>query len=140
MPTYYKLCRRCRCRKLVEEFQLKSYANGRYCRRHICTQCRNEETRKETTTPSGKANRRHIVLKHKYGITLDEYDEFSAYQNHVCAICSHICNTGQPLSVDHCHETKRVRGLLCRKCNVAIGTLKTIELLQRAINYISEPM
>lgn len=63
-----------------------------------------------------------------YGITLEEYEEMLDRQRGVCAIC------GQPetskykgvvknLSVDHCHVTGEVRGLLCNNCNRAIGLL-----------------
>ena len=136
MQSYYKLCRRCHVRKLVEEFQPKVLTSGRLGWRHICTECKNAEGRESTIIPEANRNRRNIRLKSRYGITLKEYEELEAYQEYVCAICKQPCNTGQPLSVDHCHNTRRIRGLLCRKCNVAIGTLSTIELLQRAIEYL----
>ena len=134
MQLCYKLCRRCRIRKLTEEFQPRGDGGGY---RHICTGCRNKEGREKSATPLGTRARRSILMKHWYGITLEEYDELSAYQNYVCAICLEVCNTGQPLSVDHCHDTNEVRGLLCRRCNVAIGKLKSVELLDRAIEYLT---
>jgi hypothetical protein len=43
-----------------------------------------------------------------------------------------------PLSVDHNHKTGRVRGLLCKRCNVAIGMLDdNPKLLARALEYLS---
>lgn len=138
MQTYYKTCRRCRTRKPVEEFQPKVYLSGRRGWRHICTECKSNEGREINSTLLGNRKNRSSRLKHRYGITLDEYEELAAYQEHVCAICDKPCNTGQPLSVDHCHETKAIRGLLCRKCNVALGSLNTIELLQRAIDYLKK--
>ena len=40
--------------------------------------------------------------------------------------------------IDHCHETGKVRGLLCSKCNIALGNFDDdIETLKRAISYLS---
>ena len=64
------------------------------------------------------ASRKHN-LKHRYGITEEKYEEMLEKQKHSCKICG--CNTNKRLYVDHCHETKQVRGLLCHQCNVALG-------------------
>lgn len=47
--------------------------------------------------------------------------------------------TAKRLHVDHDHSTGKVRGLLCRKCNVAIGLLDSQKLLERAAFYLTEP-
>ena len=58
-------------------------------------------------------------LKKKYGISLEEYEILLARQHGVCAICEQ--KSSQTLCVDHCHVTGRVRGLLCRTCNMGLG-------------------
>ena len=63
-------------------------------------------------------------LKRKYGITIDEYNEMAANQNHVCAICLKPELMRCQLSVDHCHSTGRIRGLLCFKCNTSINIIE----------------
>ena len=60
-------------------------------------------------------------LKRMYGIDVDEYNTLLENQNNVCAICKKECESGKRLAVDHCHESNKVRGLLCTKCNTAIG-------------------
>jgi hypothetical protein len=75
-------------------------------------------------------------LKYEYGITIDQYNQMLKDQNNVCAICSKTQISNRRLSVDHCHETGNVRGLLCTKCNNAIGQLKTPALLDRAKRYL----
>ena len=59
----------------------------------------------------------------KYGITAFDFDRFLAQQKGVCAICkkneSH--KNKKNLSVDHDHTTGKVRGLLCHRCNTALG-------------------
>lgn len=48
-----------------------------------------------------------------------------------------LCELPKKLVVDHCHETGKVRGLLCRNCNLLIGHAKEdIVILQNAINYL----
>jgi hypothetical protein len=59
----------------------------------------------------------------KYGITPSEYESLCRAQGGVCAICRNTCVTGRRLAVDHCHATGAVRGLLCGKCNQAVGLL-----------------
>lgn len=73
----------------------------------------------------------------KYNITFEEYQELISKHNNLCAICLKKCSTGRNLAVDHDHKTKKVRGLLCRKCNVSLGMfLESPELLERAKNYL----
>jgi Recombination endonuclease VII len=74
-------------------------------------------------------HRRH-QLKTKYGISLQEYYLLWLQQAGACAICR-IRPKG-PLFVDHCHVTGQVRGLVCRKCNMAIGFFKDDPQLARA--------
>lgn len=64
-------------------------------------------------------------LRVKYGIDLATYDQMFTAQDGVCAICRQlrISKGSERLHVDHCHDTKRVRGLLCHNCNIAIGML-----------------
>lgn len=61
-----------------------------------------------------------------YGITMDDYEAILAAQGAKCALCS-ISAESSPrkrLFVDHCHETGRVRGLLCDGCNKSLGVIE----------------
>lgn len=81
---------------------------------------------------------RSLWLKQKYGITQSEYLEIFRKQNGQCAICgvSHL-ELNRPLCVDHDHVSKKVRGLLCVKCNMGIGDLNDdILLLEKATEYL----
>jgi hypothetical protein len=76
-------------------------------------------------------------LKSKYGITLNEYMEMFNEQKGNCAICGRNQKMFKKrLCVDHCHKTKKVRGLLCPSCNMSLGKFKNIEILESAINYL----
>jgi len=67
-------------------------------------------------------NKRKSNLKHKYGITIDEYNEIFEKQKGCCAICNtHQSELKKALCVDHNHETGEIRGLLCDRCNRVLG-------------------
>ena len=59
-------------------------------------------------------------LLRKYKLTPLGYSLRLADQGGVCAVCGEPPKKGR-LHVDHCHETGKVRGLLCQSCNVALG-------------------
>jgi hypothetical protein len=91
---------------------------------------------------------RNFSLEKHYGITLTEYNALLEQQNGVCVICgngeksihpNHLSNKSQPLAVDHCHETGKIRGLLCSKCNRTIGLMNNApELLIKAAEYLKQ--
>lgn len=83
------------------------------------------------------------ILRHTYGISLDEYNEILRSQNNLCAICGpknkYYKDKKVLLCVDHCHKRNKVRGLLCHSCNRALGLLKDdIEVLNSAITYLKK--
>ena len=82
----------------------------------------------------------------KYGISYSEYEQMVITCGNKCQICNQeekIIDKRRGklkrLAVDHCHETGKVRGLLCFQCNRAIGGFKDdIKLLESAIKYLKE--
>lgn len=81
---------------------------------------------------------RQTKLRQRYGIDLDEYRSMLDAQDNACAICAIEHRPDNRLHVDHCHDTMRVRGLLCQQCNVALGRFEDDrELLERAIDYLT---
>lgn len=87
-------------------------------------------------TSEGKRALRKDILKRKYGITIEEYDDMMEKQNGLCAICFQK-DADKRLAIDHCHTSNIVRGLLCAKCNVALGLFADdTHRLQRAIEYL----
>ena len=79
-----------------------------------------------------------------FGIEVEQYDQMLQAQGGCCALCktqeySHKRN-GRfvRFAVDHCHTTGRIRGLLCWRCNLAIGLLKDdTSAVIRLVNYLS---
>lgn len=61
-------------------------------------------------------------LRATYGITRDNFLSMLSSQGDVCAICgSSTARWKKQFHVDHCHETLKVRGLLCNRCNPMLG-------------------
>lgn len=76
-------------------------------------------------------------LKKLYGITLAQFDEMLVEQLGVCAICKRVNADGKRLAVDHDHATGKIRGLLCQKCNGALGSFNdSTDTLIEAVNYL----
>lgn len=88
-------------------------------------------------TVGWKGRQRSVELMRRYGITLEEYNDLFDRQRGVCAICDEPSR--RRLSVDHCHITKQVRGLLCDHCNLGLGKFKdNTFLLRRAAKYLEQ--
>lgn len=79
-------------------------------------------------------------LKKAYGIGLEEYNSLFIKQEGCCAVCGiHQSSLTRSLAVDHCHSSGKVRGLLCGKCNTALGLLNESEqIMKNLISYMSE--
>lgn len=94
--------------------------------------------------PEKLAKERARHLKEAYGITPEEFDRMYEAQHGLCAICgkpeTHKTPRGfvYKMSVDHDHNTGKVRALLCRSCNSGIGKLgDSSELAFRAALYLA---
>ncbi|MFF7885026.1 endonuclease VII domain-containing protein [Streptomyces sp. NPDC020794] len=114
----HKLCLKCGEVKPWTEWHRNATASDGLSTR--CKSCRAAE---------GRASH----LKRQYGLTEAERDEMVASQMGLCVICL----KAPAVHVDHCHETGRVRGVLCFNCNSAIGKLgDDPDAVRRAAAYL----
>lgn len=81
---------------------------------------------------------KNAYLKREYGIGLLEYNYLFEKQSGRCAICGiHQSEISRALSVDHNHNTNKVRALLCTWCNSGLGNFnESIALFNKAIRYL----
>ena len=94
-----------------------------------CTSCL-QKTQRERNTFKSRVYRYRV----RYGITFVEYERLVDVQNGQCAICLTLnakSGTTHPLYVDHNHQTGRVRGLLCYRCNAVLGWMQDDPILFR---------
>lgn len=139
-----KICSKCKKKKFTNKFYKQK--RGKYGRSSICKICK----RKYSQTPKrkskakqyrksirGQLSRQREILK-RHNITLAEYDQMFKNQNGVCAICN-LPEINGRLSIDHNHQTGKIRGLLCRSCNVLLGYLERIKndgFIKKAEKYL----
>lgn len=117
-PPGHKYCRRCCEIKPHSEWSRNRSASDGL--NTACKACRAAEDR------AGH-------LKRQYGITEAQRDEMIASQMGVCCICL----AAPAVHVDHCHETDKVRGVLCFSCNAALGQFKDQpDAIRRAADYL----
>ncbi|MFP3990208.1 endonuclease VII domain-containing protein [Streptomyces sp. E11-3] len=118
VPRGHKRCPQCGVVKPHDQWERnKSSSDGwaSYCR-----ECRAERNRAS-------------YFQRKYGLSPAELDEMIAEQQGVCCICL----AAPAVHVDHCHETGRVRGVLCFSCNAALGHLRDRpDAIRRAAAYV----
>ena len=131
-----KTCTKCSIEKDESEFYSAGFHNGKRYPRGDCKEC----NRADANARMGHGDPRHARAVAVYGITAAQYAEMLWSQGGVCAICKQPCPTGKRLSVDHDHETRAVRGLLCSNCNNGLGRFKdNPELLEQAASYLRSP-
>lgn len=144
-----KKCSKCKVEKEDSEFyNYVKNKDGKDCQ---CKKCKIEASQKIAkykykNNPDFVKHKIKIAeiarLKRKYNISIEHREELLQKQNHKCAICGKLdteCN--QQFAVDHNHITNKIRGLLCVRCNSALGMLNAdfgTDLLEKAINYIKE--
>ena len=145
------------CKQLRNLSAFNREPKGRFGVKSVCKLCEKEyrKTHKKQHNESLMSWRlrnpeksKSIELKRKYGITLDGYNCILRNQNYVCAICKrpeksrdYRKNKVRDLSVDHCHITGRIRGLLCFDCNTALGKFnENVEIVALACEYLKRSL
>jgi hypothetical protein len=121
-----KFCKSCRIEKPLSEYHhsIKNKVYGKSYPDTFCKSCKITKTKTWANANKEKMIRYNTKskLKNRYGIEINQYDSMLIAQNNLCAICNQS-QTRRNLAVDHCHQTNRVRGLLCDKCNLALGMI-----------------
>lgn len=138
-----RICTYCGVEKSSADFPVASYITDTL--RSRCAACISMFQRnRRRSNPNQKHADRRFNLRYKFGIELDEYNNLLKKQGGLCAICKRpeqACVEGRSkyLAIDHCHTTGRNRGLLCSRCNIAIGNFgDSIETLKSAIRYLQQ--
>lgn len=160
-PETTKACNKCGEVKSIED-DFHRYRKNSEKRVGICKKCAHEHMQANYAKPEFRERRYAVDAAYraanldrirarnlkKYDITPEQYDHMYDLQNGRCAVCANEgprfgsgadggATRHNVLCVDHNHETHKVRGLLCHRCNRAIGLLGDDRLLMRAaIKYL----
>jgi hypothetical protein len=77
-------------------------------------------------------------LRRTFGISSEEYDSMLARQGGVCAVCRQPPKADESFHVDHHDERGGIRGVLCVRCNNALGQLREdVDVAERAVDYLA---
>ena len=149
-----KTCSKCSKTKLTSEFYKDiTKLDGLHCN---CKTCSGKATlnwyRKNRASqlvrmrkyhqehkqrPRPKEKRQASEIKYRHGLTWAVYQQMVKKQNGVCAICGKQDSSGRRLSIDHDHVTGKVRGLLCLKCNRALGLIgDSVPVAKMIVKYL----
>lgn len=127
-----KICSTCgKVKPLSDYARYKRRKDGHSTR---CKTCDNEVARVYRSSDSRKST----LMVREYGITLEQHKSMYIDQNGRCALC------GEPVpydmvNTDHDHKTGKIRGILCRKCNMGLGLLgDNVEGLKTALRYLED--
>jgi len=134
--TGTRICTTCGVEKDITEFYLRGGKRSPKSRKSKCKKC--EIIRLAASYDPSKS--RNNDLKRLYGITLNDYNQMLTEQNDRCVICKTTEPGGKhgKFMVDHCHDTGKVRGLLCKRCNIALGEVgDNIQTLQSMVEYLA---
>jgi len=135
-------CYREYCRKNTNRSKLKH--KDKVLERSRKWYAKNKENvlRQMKETRDSTPNFTRISWLKKYGMTLEDYDKMFELQGGKCAICgdeNSKNSISKHLFIDHDHDTKKVRGLLCHHCNAAMGHAgENINRLSKMVDYILE--
>lgn len=116
----------------------KKCSNNRYYAWVKKKKLENPFKRKHPGKFGSKEYQRSVRLLHTFGITIENYNSIFTEQEGCCYICRKPqIELNKPLSIDHCHKTGKIRGLLCNLCNTSIGGFRNnVVSLENAINYL----
>lgn len=159
-----KTCCRCKQEKPLTDFRKATKQKDGH--QHACRMCANKDTKRwrmknrDRELEKGKIRRennkekynamskkwrdanpdkvKENTIKKRYGIDLAQWQTMFDAQDGKCIICgTHQFELKKELAVDHCHTTGKVRGLLCIRCNRAIGLFRdSPDLLDKALKYL----
>ena len=144
-----KVCTKCNAEKPLDLFSAhKKCRDGRQGTCKACTSAysmawfaSNQERASKNNKRWRERNKLHLRLnnvRYKYGLSPEQYDALIKTRSS-CDICYSVFTTDLIPHIDHCHATKKVRGVLCAACNRGLGQFRDNEgLLSNAVAYLDK--
>lgn len=138
-----KSCNKCLQVKPMDQFFRDASRND--IRASVCKVCKTESSEAWRKTNKTRYNARfreynkkhyHRLRLQRYKLTVLDYSDMLANQKDVCAICKKPPPPNKPFCVDHCHDSGRVRGLLCYSCNRGISYMENSDLFEICLKYL----
>lgn len=131
-------CNTCGLEAHTEE-DLELFSKNKSCmygRAPECYTCHNKRknTYRKNNPEAYRESNMKSLCKNTYKITFEEYNERMSTSD-----CCEICESKDNLGYDHCHDTMKFRGILCKSCNAALGKLgDTLESIMKVVRYLTK--
>lgn len=130
-----RICGNCKIEKELHDFNIRRKNNKIYYQSY-CKDCASRL--KTKWSRENKSHLRSYKINRKYNLSKDQYDDLYWSQNGNCAICKIPLIIGKLTHVDHCHETGRIRGLLCTNCNTGLGIFEKFKKMPEVYEYLNK--
>lgn len=136
----YYMAHKEKAQECTKNWKRKNKEHLKISRRNYREKNKNKENKARNNWRATHKDRvKSTLLKRNYGISLNQFNKILIHQKNHCAICSEFFV--KTPHVDHNHKTGKIRGLLCSRCNLAIGfTRDNIVILENAIKYLRKYM
>ena len=144
-----RICKKCGKEKPLTEFRQRHKNPDRWewsCKKCRSLQARNNPNRETNVEKYRKTDKYKNSIKKsvvsKYGLTVEEYNSMVESVGGLCEICRQpetrtFNGKVRALSIEHCHLTNKVRGIVCDNCNTALArTQESIQILESMIEYL----
>jgi hypothetical protein len=136
-----RLCTTCGVEKELDEFHnYKKGPQGKAYRCKMCDTIARKAYQARQCPEKARKMRRNRQVRSKYGLEDSDYKAMVESCGNLCEICKGPPTNYQgteTLCIDHCHTTGKIRGLLCNKCNQALGLFQDSTWnLEAAISYL----
>ncbi len=132
-----QICNCCGIEKSISEFE---WQKNRPSPRKTCKQCRYNKRDKKKENAVAKARKRQWQIDNKDKLR-------QRWERYTYGVCKEdigvdscmICGSKDRLCIDHCHNTSKVRGILCSKCNFGLGMFRdNTDYLLEAVKYLTK--
>ena len=119
-----KQCGKCKITKELSEFNKRDMSKDGF--QNYCRGCQKEYM------GGGE-----YMLQRDYGISLEDKRQMIADQGGLCFTCRKPFTSTTKTHVDHCHDSKKIRGILCHNCNTTLGLVyESTQTLQNLKEYL----
>ena len=142
------ICTKCKVEKDNSNFRIRN--NSKSGLQYWCKDCENKANKNRYVKKPKRIKtlkEKHLIkldalkrmLKYRYNITYEQYIKMYEQQNYSCKICKKINILGdrKGLQVDHCHKTRKIRGLLCPSCNRGMIFIDKINNISVITKYLT---
>lgn len=116
---------------------IRMVAHNARMKEKVCPDCKRSYATGRVSAKNREKYAREYLLRKRYGLTIEQFDLLVEEQMGVCPVC--LGYLGDDPCIDHDHETGKVRGVLCRKCNLMLGLAgDSLDVFYGAISYLEK--